>query len=76
MEKQMYPKGAQVLKQLVSCRNTQEYRADSLTAQTPGFKKERKPVNPNISNNLKKIECFFFCLFFAGIRSHVTVLIN
>lgn len=31
-----YPHGPEVLKQLVSGRNTEKYRADSLTAQTPG----------------------------------------
>lgn len=38
----MYPHGPQVLKQLVSRRNTQKNRADTLTAQTPSWKKRKK----------------------------------
>lgn len=58
--KEIYPEGTQVLKQLVCSRNTKKHWADSLTAQTPGWKKERKPV-------LEKTD------FFVGIRSLATV---
>lgn len=38
-KKQKYPKSTQVLKQLVSGRNAQQYRADSFAAQAPGWEK-------------------------------------
>lgn len=40
-ENKKYPKGTQVLKQLVSSRNSQKYWADPLTAQTPCCKNRK-----------------------------------
>lgn len=58
----LYPHGPQVFKQLVSGRNTQQYWADTLTAQTPGWKKEEKPLTQGSL-------CLVDCLHWPNMRS-------
>lgn len=52
-EEEMYPKGTQVLKQLVSGGHAQEDRADPLTAQTPGCKREETITEKQESNHIQ-----------------------
>lgn len=61
----LYPHGPQVFKQLFSGRNTQKYWADTLTAQTPGWKRG-KTFNLKI---FKGSLCLVDCLHCTNMRS-------